>query len=209
MIRIVSVTLFLLLLFGRSAVALSAGQRPSRIVPPRSEADSVLDLYMSVLGGSLHQKARGALAAIPSRSRRLLALKYYLNKTPAEIERKWAWSSAEASAYRASGEYRDALNELATVRSYFAAMNPGYRLEPKVEIRSFGSQLGKWNSVGSVGSAGGELIAAALAFLADSAAIIDSSSNRLSRFIAFLQDFEPKQMPTVALPGLSQHGQFR
>ncbi|MDB5036160.1 MAG: hypothetical protein JWQ98_3401 [Chlorobi bacterium] len=211
MIRIVSFPLFLLLLLGwPTAVSLSAGQRPSRILQPRSEADSALDLYMNVLGASLHQKARGALAGIPSRPRRLLALKYYLNRTAEEIERKWAWSQAEASAYRSSGEYQDALRELVAVRSYFAMLSPGYRLEAKVEIRSFGAQLGKWNSVGSIGSAGGELITAALTFLADSSLVVtDSSSNRLSRFIGFLHDFEPKQMPTVALPGLSQHGQFR
>lgn len=171
----------------------------------------VLDRYMDTIRVLLPEKVRGALARIPDKRRRLAAMKYYLRRSEQEIERQWAWTAEEARIYRTSPEYFRAMDEIARVKESFAALNPGYRLAVDMEIRSLGNQIGKWNSVRSIGLVAEDIMTASLAFITDSLAGPDSSmvNNGLERFIPFLREFEPKHVPTVAVPGLSQHGQLR
>ncbi len=182
---------------------------------PRNEekraAARTLNTYMDTVHRVLPERVQRALARIPNNSRRLLAMKYYLHRDHEEISRKWAWTEEEAREYRKSDEYKQALEEVAGVRKAFAELNPGYQLQVDIEIRSLSSQIGKWNSVRSIGEGADELMKTALAFIADSlgAPASENSEGDLARFLAFLHAFEPKRHPTVAVPGLSQHGQLR
>src|SRR3954468_18478049 len=101
--------------------------------------------YMSAVASDLPPRVQATLDRIPNMSRKLLAIKYYLQRSEEEIELKWAWSGKRADWYRKSAEYRQALIELEKARQMFAQMNPGYALEVRVEIRSLASQVGKWN----------------------------------------------------------------
>lgn len=174
-------------------------------------AARTLNSYMDTVRSALPERVQRALARIPNLSRRLLAMKYYLHRDHEEINAKWAWTEQEAREYRKSDEYRRALEEVANVRRAFAELNPGYQLQVDIEIRSLSSQIGKWNSVRSIGEGADELMNNALAFITDSLAAPDPESMEedLLRFLAFLRAFEPKRHPTVAVPGLSQHGQLR
>lgn len=205
-VRISSVLLFLLCIMAVHA----REHRPQPDKKPLS-ARVVLDRYMDTIVHGLPEKVRGALARIPDKRRRLAAMKYYLRRSEQEIERKWAWTSEEARIYRTSPEYYRAMAEIATVKQSFARLNPGYQLAVDMEIRSLGNQIGKWNSVRSIGLVAEDLMTASLAFIADSITAQDSGATDtgLNRFIPFLRDFEPKHVPTVAVPGLSQHGQLR
>ena len=177
----------------------------------RRVAVARLGTYMDTVHRVLPERVQRSLARIPNVSRRLLAMKYYLHRDEEEINRKWAWTEEEAREYRKSDEYKQALEEVAGVRQAFARLNPGYQLQVDLEIRSLSSQIGKWNSVRSIGEGADELMKTALAFIADSLATPVSENNQgdLARFLAFLHAFEPKRHPTVAVPGLSQHGQLR
>jgi hypothetical protein len=167
--------------------------------------------YINIVALDLPLKAREALKRIPSASRRFLAVKYYLHRDSAEIASKWAWTSAEAKEFRASEEYRRAIEEIGKVKAKFAELNPGYGLQVQMEIRSLASQIGKWNRVRSIGIAADELIDTCMAFFTDSTLIFPEIPDEASiaRFREFIRTFEPKQLPTVACPGLSQHGQLR
>lgn len=170
-----------------------------------------LRLYMDAVATTFPSKVQAALKRIPNPGRRLLAMKYYLHRDAEEINRKWAWSAEESREYRRSEEYSRALAELARVKETFAAMNPGYQLQVDIEIRSLASQIAKWNSVRSIGEGAGELMTASLSFIADSlgAPEVPVPDDTVLRFIEFLREFEPQRYPTVAVPGLSQHGQLR
>ena len=167
--------------------------------------------YMDIVALDLLPRVREALKRIPSPSRRLLAVKYYLHRDSAEIARKWAWTSSEAKEFRGSEEYRRAMEEIAKVRAKFAELNPGHGLQVHMEIRSLGSQIGKWNKVRSIGIAADELIDTCMTFFTDTALIFPGipDEESIARFREFIRTFEPKQLPTVACPGLSQHGQLR
>jgi len=187
------------------------------ILPVEMHADGppsprrVLGRYMDSIAAGMPEMVRGTLERIPDARRRLLAMKYYLHRSHEEIERKWAWSTEEARAYRASREYRRAQEAIAGVKRAFDSMNPGYQLQVGMEIRSLGDQIGKWNRVRSIGLASAEAMDTSLAFIADSIIAEEGaeSAGALQRFIGFIRAFEPKQHPTVAVPGLSQHGQLR
>jgi hypothetical protein len=203
MLRILLIVMFLSL----SVAGMLAQDRPAR---PASSAGT-LAAYMGSIDTLLPANVRGALGRIPSTSRRLLAMKYYLRRSREEIARKWAWSAEEIRRYRRSREYGEAAAELDKIRKRFGALNPGYAIEVKMEIRTLGEQIGKWNATGSIGRAAAEVIDTCLKLMADSAGIFASgpTSESLAAFITFLREYEPATIPTVAVPGLSQHGQLR
>ena len=80
-----------------------------------------------------------------------------------------------------------------------------------MEIRTLDQQIGKWNRTASIGRAAAEIIDTCLALMADSAGRFATgpTAESLPAFMAFLREFEPATIPTVAVPGLSQHGQLR
>jgi hypothetical protein len=170
-----------------------------------------LTAYMKAIHDSLDPRVQSALKRIPAGPRRLLAMKYYLHRTPEEIDRKWAWSSEQARQFKRSAAYTTAREEIERVKQKFAELNPGYRLEVTVEIRTLGTQIGKWNRTGSIGQASSELMDSVRTLLSDSTAGFDGppGDSSVARFIGYLREFEPERLPTVAVPGLSQHGQLR
>jgi len=186
-------------------------QQTRSVAPPAADVKRLLAAYTDALEGLLPSRVRPVLRRIPSSRRRLLAMKYYLRRTPGEIEEKWAWNAGEIRLYRRSKEYGQAAAELDKVTRKFAELNPGYRLEVRMEIRTLGEQVRKWNGVRSIGGAGNELADTCLALMADSAGFFASepTPERLTLFADFLRVFEPQTVPTVAVPGLSQHGQLR
>lgn len=177
----------------------------------RELAEQRLVVYMSAINGDLSPNVQSALDRIPDLAKKLLAIKYYLQRSREEIDRKWAWTGKYAKFYRSTGEYRRALDEIGKVKRAFAEMNPGYSLDVRIEIRSLGSQIGKWNTTRSVAKGADEIFTSFLSLVTDSAVTFNPEPDEesLERFKLFLLAFKPVQSPTVAVPGLSQHGQFR
>jgi hypothetical protein len=177
----------------------------------RNALEKSLHAYIDAMTEGFLPRVRQTLARIPVPSRRLLAMKYYMRRSDEDIIQKWAWTSEEARKFRSSQEYRIATDAIEGVKKIFAELNPGYRLQVKMEIRSLESQLGKWNSVRSIQLASAEIVDSCLAYLADSTLGLDTvpTDTSLARLRTLLLAFEPKQVPTVAVPGLSQHGQLR
>ncbi len=207
----VTLVLLLALLAGllSPAETLAKRRKPKapRTIPP---AERIVLNHIAVLADSLPEQPRLALLRIPATQRRLLALKIYIGRRD-EIPHGWAWSNREAADYRKTDEYRAAIEDVGKVRQAFAEMNPGYELGVTMEIRSLESQLQKWNSVTSVGIASRQIMDSCLAVIDDSAAAFGETptDSSLTAFKRFLEGFEPDMEPTVAVPGLSQHGQLR
>jgi hypothetical protein len=199
--------LFIVILLALPVVGVLAQDEPARVASPAA----MLAAYMGSIDTLLPANVRGALRRIPSTSRRLLAMKYYLRRSREEIAGKWAWSAEEITRYRRSREYGEAAAELDRIRKRFGELNPGYAIEVRMEIRTLGEQIGKWNATGSIGRAAAEVIDTCLKLLADSAGSFapEPTSESLAAFVTFLKEFEPATIPTVAVPGLSQHGQLR
>ena len=190
---------------------------------PLPDAGGLLRSYANELALRFLPRVRTALGRIGSFERRLLAMKYYLNRSDSVILAKWAWDTEEIAAFRRSAEYGIARAELRLVERSFEQRNPGYDLDVRMEIRTLGEQIGKWNSVRSIGLAARQLYDTCLAYFRLAVAVTDSmqpevlfqlgdtvvNDDGLQRFIAYLRAFEPRVQPTVAVPGLSQHGRLR
>ena len=80
------------------ASASARGRGDSASSPPAPA--EVLASYMKGIDTVLPRSVRAALGRIPSTSRRLLAMKYYLRRSEEEIARKWAWSAEEIRRHR-------------------------------------------------------------------------------------------------------------
>jgi len=77
-------------------------------------------------------------------------------------------------------------------------------------VRTLDDQIENWNATRSIQAAAGDLASAALKTLADTSrfqAELDKTS--LQRFRSFLDSYKVAYIPTVAVPGFSQHGQLR
>ncbi len=167
--------------------------------------------HLDSVAARMLPQVRSALARIRTPARRLLAVKYYLNRSDSIIVDRWAWDAEATARFKRSAAHGIARAELRALQRSFAERNPGYELRVRMEIRTLGDQIGKWNGVRSVGEAARELEDSCRVLAADTTAPLDSIPTEASvdRFIAFLRAFEPHRIPTVAVPGLSQHGQLR
>ncbi len=179
---------------------------PTSQSPP--QAKSKTESYIDAASAELDSKIREALTKINDTPRRLLALRSYL-RSGSEALTKWAWSEEEIGKYKISPEYRAAIAEVEKVKSKFAEMNPGYSLLVNTEVRSLDEQIRNWNETASVGRAGDALLASTTVELAQPIYKDVPEQSSLAEFKRFLQSYRTTQSPTVAVPGLSAHGQLR
>ena len=184
-------------------------QKRAVVVKTFSPTERRLRSYIDSVAAPLDRRITNALARISATPRRLLALKYYLGRLP-EVGSIWAWTAAEARAYRKTEEYRQAIAEVTRVRHVFDSLYPGHTLAAPMEIRSLEAQLNNWNSVRSVAVVADSLFDSCMVMMADTALLFGrSDSIHADAFREFLNGWETPVAPTVAVPGLSQHGQLR
>ncbi len=174
-----------------------------------SEIEIRIRGFVDVTAGGLDARVRNTLPAIDGLPRQLLALKYYLARTRREIRAKWAWTSVQEKRFRKSVEFRRVLEEVEKVRTAFSTANPGYSLRANLEVRTVRDQVASWNQTPSVTSAAGSLMTACARVMNDTLFAALPSRGTLERFRQFLLRFRPSVIPTVAVPGLSAHGQLR
>ena len=167
-----------------------------------------LDAYMRAASADLAPEQREALGRIPEEARRLLALRGYLRSGGGAMSR-WAWSRERIESYEKSPEYAAALAEVDKVRREFESSNPGYTLRVNTQVRSLDEQLSKWNETESVERAGEELLARAREEVAAASYGDDAKASDVRRFENFLRGSTTRATPTLAVPGLSPHGQAR
>jgi len=180
---------------------------PSRRTPPPIERK--LAAYMDEITSELDPRVQDALKHIPARHRNLLALKYYLIRQD-EVDEKWAWDVGEVRDFKKTLEYRETISHVQGVCDTFAALNPGYRLHVQIVARSLSAQLLNWNRTQSVETTGRALLDSCMALMADSTAGYSETPNEetVDCFRALLTNYEPQLVPTVAVPGLSEHGRL-
>jgi hypothetical protein len=172
------------------------------------EAGGKLEAYMREAAADLAPEEREALGRIPEESRRLLALRGYLRAGGGAMSR-WAWSRGRIESYEKSEERAAAMLEVEKVRKEFETTNPGYSLRVNTDVRSLDEQLSKWNETESVKRAGEELLARAREEVAKSSYGESASDADARRFESFLRGSTTGPTPTLAVPGLSPHGQSR
>ena len=167
-----------------------------------------LETYVRVSVGGLAPEQGEALGRVEDGPRRLLALRGYL-RAGHDVGSRWAWSQARVESYERSAEYAAALAEVEKVRKEFEASNPGYTLRVNTKVRSLDEQLSKWNETDSVRRAGEELLARAREEVAAASYGDEAGAEDVRRFESFLRGAGTRVTPTVAVPGLSPHGQSR
>lgn len=175
-----------------------------------SPTERKLTAYIAEIRSALDPRVQNALARIPTFHRNLLALKYYLIRRD-EVDEKWAWSAKEVREFKKTLEYQETISHVQMVRDTFAALNPGYRLHTQIVARDLSAQLLNWNRTKSVDIAGRALLDSCLALMADSTAGYTDSPNEetIECFRMLLTNYEPPLVPTVAVPGMSDHGRLR
>jgi hypothetical protein len=184
---------------------------PEAFASPGASAEpgGKLEAYVRAVVAGLAPEQREALGRVEGEGRRLLALRGYL-RTGREVDSRWAWSRERIESYERSPEYAAALAEIGKVRSEFEAANPGYSLRVNTQVRSLDEQLSKWNEADSVARAGEELLARAREEVAGSSYGEGAGAAAdVRRFEGFLRGAGTRVTPTLAVPGLSPHGQAR
>ena len=176
--------------------------------PPSVKAQANVDAYTSAAAARLDPKVADAVSKIEGAPRRLLALRGYL-RSRAALKSKWSWSAAQIANYKKTAEYNAALAEIERVKAKFAEQNPGYSIEVNTEVRTLEAQIASWNRTASVAAAADALFAAVQTELAGASYKAQPDEAGLRRFQNFLSNQTLKVTPTVAAPGLSQHGQLR
>jgi hypothetical protein len=171
-------------------------------------AGDKLESYMRAAAADLAPEQREALGRINTDARRVLALRGYLRAGRGAASR-WAWSRERIESYEKSPEYAASLAEIEKVRREFEGANPGYTLRVNTQVRSLDEQLSKWNENDSVAHAGEELLQRTLEELAGSAYTEAPAAADVQRFERFLRGMTTRATPTLAVPGLSPHGQSR
>ena len=171
-------------------------------------ADARLNSYVRAAAASLLPEQREALGRINTEARRVLALRGYLRAGSGAAAR-WAWSRERIESYERSPEYAAALAEIEKVRREFESANAGYTLRVNTQVRSLDEQLKKWNENDSVARAGEELLQRARGELAGSFYTDTPTTVSVQRFESFLRGATTRTTPTLAVPGLSPHGQSR
>lgn len=174
----------------------------------QSDAMAKLGRYMNAVSASLDSRPRNALNGITGTARQLLALRGYL-RGEASLGAKWSWTAEEIRRFEGSAEYRAALNEVEKVKRKFTEQNPGYDLYVNTQVRTLEKQVRFWNETQSVQTAGDALLATALRELNNPAYNDAPSPSGVNKFRQFLKSATLVTPPTVATPGLSQHGQLR
>jgi hypothetical protein len=167
-----------------------------------------LEAYMRAASAEVAPEERDALGRVPDTARRLLALRGYL-RAGGDAMSRWAWSRERIESYEKSAEYAAALAEVEKVRREFEAANPGYTLRVNAQVRSLDEQLSKWNETESIKRAGEELLTSAREELGGKAYGESPSTQDVRRFENFLRGASTRSTPTLAVPGLSPHGQAR
>jgi hypothetical protein len=174
----------------------------------RVDAQANVELYVGAVAAKLDPKVAETVPRIDGAPRRLLALRGYL-RSRAGLKSKWSWSAAEIARYKQSAEYKAALAEVEKVKAKFAEQNPGYSIEVNTEVRTLEAQIASWNQNQSVATAADALFAAVQKELTNPAYKAQPDEAGLRRFQNFLSNQTLAVTPTVATPGLSQHGQLR
>jgi hypothetical protein len=172
------------------------------------KAQSRMEIYLNALAKKIDPKVTDSLSHIEGTPRRLLALRGYI-RSRSVLKLNWSWNSQEIAQYKKSAEYRMALAEVDKVKSKFADLNPGYSIEVNTEVRTLDAQIASWNREKSVSNAAEELFAAAQKELSNPIYKEEPDQISLNRFQEFLKNQKISDSPTVATPGLSQHGQLR
>ncbi len=181
------------------------------LVSGQSDADTKAKFYIDRLARKkLGDKALGAWMAITDPPRNVLALRSYLLRADL-IDAKWAWSDEEIKNYYTTDEYRQLSAEMVLVKRKFAELNPGFELAVAPQVRSLQTQLHLWNHTDTVKEIGGKLWAQCLKEIAKDLYpdAVEPDEASLARFQAFLVAQNLSGNPTVATPGLSDHGQLR
>ena len=171
-------------------------------------AGGKLETYVRAAAAGLAPEQREALGRVEGEGRRLLALRGYL-RAGADVGSRWAWSRARIESYERSPEYAAALAEIERVKRAFEEANPGYTLRVNTQVRSLDEQLSKWNEADSVARAGEELLERARAEVAAASYGEGAEASDVRRFETFLRGAPTRVTPTLAVPGLSPHGQAR
>ncbi|HEX7316832.1 MAG TPA: hypothetical protein VF297_23220 [Pyrinomonadaceae bacterium] len=177
---------------------------PSSVV----ESGGKLEGYVRAAAAGLAPEQREALGRVNTEARRLLALRGYL-RSGAGAASRWAWSREHIESYEKSPEYAAALGEIEKVRREFEGANPGHTLRVNTQVRSLDEQLKKWNENDSVARASEELLARAREELAGASYASAPTAADVQRFESFLRGTTTRTTPTLAVPGLSPHGQSR
>jgi hypothetical protein len=165
-------------------------------------------VYVRAATAGLAPEQREALGRVNTDARRLLALRGYL-RTGGETASRWAWSRERIESYERSPEYAAALAEIEKVRREFEGANPGYTLRVNTQVRSLDEQLEKWNENDSAARAGEELLVRVREELAGTSYAESPAGTDVQRFERFLRGVTTRATPTLAVPGLSPHGQSR
>jgi hypothetical protein len=172
------------------------------------QANETLNEYIAGVSKRLDARVVGALGRINETGRRLLALRSYL-RSEGSIASKWSWSAEEIERYKTTNEFRNALAEVENVRKKFESLNPGYSLHVNTEVRSLEAQLKNWNETKSVQVAAEDLFGAAGTEISRPPYKTVPDQKSLASFERFLKNYKVVSPPTVAVPGLSPHGQLR
>lgn len=171
-------------------------------------ADLKIQSQLSNLAAQLPERPKATLQDIEGTHRKLLALRYYLNRE-GDLKKEWTWSRTQFEQFKRTKSYRNAIAEVERVKATFAELNPGYTLSTTLEARPLEDQLNSWNTLPSVETAARSLYQQMLQSALDSSINIPPDSLDLLSFRQALRGAELPIIPTVAVPGLSQHGQLR
>ena len=95
------------------------------------------------------------------------------------------------------------------MRKKFEILNPGYTLHVNTKVRSLETQIKSWNETKSVQVAAQDLVTAANMEISKPVYKDLPDQPSLMRFELFLKNRRVPSTPTVAVPGLSPHGQLR
>lgn len=183
------------------------------VVRPRSRKDSIafeiakVQSYITLSAKPLDKRIQSALTKIDGAPRRLLALKYYLDRR--SVKGIWAWTAGEMTKYRKSVEFRIANAEVDKVISLFQRTYPGYQLRASKLARSLEEQVGLWNKTQTVNTSSTNLMKQVVNTFSRDSYPDTATKQSLGRFQKFLRNQKAKPVPTVAVPGLSHHGQLR
>jgi hypothetical protein len=171
-------------------------------------AGGKLESYVRAAAADLAPEQREALGHVEGDARRVLALRGYL-RAGRDAAARWAWSRERIESYEKSPEYTAALAEIEKVRHEFESANTGYTLRVNTQVRSLEEQLKKWNENNSVARAGEELLQRVREELGGSSYTDTPTTVSVQRFESFLRGATTRSAPTLAVPGLSPHGQSR
>jgi hypothetical protein len=177
-------------------------------LPGIAEASGKLERYVLAAAADLAPEQGEALRRVDTDARRVLALRGYL-RAGREAMSRWAWSRERIESYEKSPEYAAALAEIEKVRHEFENANPGYTLHVNSQVRSLDEQLKKWDENDSVARAGEELLGRVREELSGSSYAEAPTASDVQRFERFLRGTPTRMTPTLAVPGLSPHGQSR